>query len=171
MGHPNYALSVVLAGLLFATGIGALCSATLSRWLGGPRFVSYALALLVIAECVFVFPSLNQWPVNDFSLRVLVVLALVAPLGILMGTYVPTAVEQLKAAAPGFIPWAWGINGIFSVLAPILSVAFSMSWGITALLLSAVPIYLMVGWLYPDDAKEAAKMPVGLAASGKIAAR
>jgi spermidine synthase len=171
LGHPNYALSVVLAGLLFATGIGALCSATLSRWLGGPRFVSYALALLIIAECVFVFPGLNQWPVNDFSLRVLVVLALVAPLGLLMGTYVPTAVEQLKATAPGFVPWAWGINGIFSVLAPILSVAFSMTWGITALLLSAVPIYLMVGWLYPDHAKAMAKRPVGLATSVKIAAR
>jgi spermidine synthase len=171
LGHPNYALSVVLAGLLFATGIGALCSAAISRWLGGPRFVSYAFALLVIAECVFVFPSLNQWPVDDFSLRVLVVLALVMPLGVLMGTYVPTAVEQLKATAPSFVPWAWGINGVFSVLAPILSVAFSMSWGITALLLSAVPVYLIVGWLYPDDMKATARIPVGLAASGKMAAQ
>ncbi len=153
LGHPNYALSVVLAGLLFATGIGSLCSSTLCRWLGGPRFISYAFALLVVAECRFVFPSLNQWPVNDFSSRVLVVLVLIMPLGVLMGTFVPTAVEQLKATAPSFVPWAWGINGIFSVLAPILATAFSMTWGITALLLSAVPIYLMVGWLYPDDSK------------------
>jgi hypothetical protein len=109
--------------------------------------------------------------VEDFSLRVLVVLALVMPLGVLMGTYVPTAVEQLKATAPGFVPWAWGINGIFSVLAPILSVAFSMTWGITALLLGAVPIYLIVGCLYPDNSKETAKVPDGLAASGKIAAQ
>jgi hypothetical protein len=170
LGHPNYALSVVLAGLLFATGLGALSSATLSRWLGGPRFISYALALLVLAECVLVFPSLNQWPVDDFSLRVLVVLALVMPLGVLMGTYVPTAVEQLKATAPDFVPWAWGINGVFSVLAPVLSIAFSMTWGITALLLSAVPIYLIVGWLYPDHSKATAKASVGLAASGKITA-
>jgi spermidine synthase len=154
LGHPNYALSVVLAGLLFATGIGALCSSTLCRWFGGPRFISYALALLVLAECAIVFPTLNQWPVENFLLRVLAVLALVMPLGVLMGTYVPTAVEQLKATAPGFVPWAWGINGIFSVLAPILSVAFSMTWGITALLLSAVPIYLIVGWLYPDHSKQ-----------------
>jgi spermidine synthase len=171
LGHPNYALSVVLAGLLFATGIGALCSGTLVRRLGGPRFISYAFALLVMAECVFVFPGLNQWPMDNFSLRVLVVLALVTPLGVLMGTYVPTAVEQLKVTAPSFVPWAWGINGVFSVLAPILSVAFSMTWGITALLLGAVPIYLLVGWLYPDQAKETAKVPVGLAASDKIAAR
>jgi spermidine synthase len=171
LGHPNYALSVVLAGLLFATGLGALGSATLGRWLGGPRFISYALALLMMAECVFVFPGLNQWPIDDFSLRVLVVLALVMPLGVLMGTYVPTAVEQLKATAPGFIPWAWGINGVFSVLAPVLSVAFSMTWGITALLLSAVPIYLIVGWLYPGNSKETGRLPAGLAVPGKTGAR
>jgi hypothetical protein len=66
-----------------------------------------------------------------------------------MGTFVPTAVEQLKATAPGFVPWAWGINGVFSVLAPILSIAFSMTFGIDCLLLSAIPIYLAVGWLFP----------------------
>lgn len=151
LGHPNYALSVVLAGLLFATGIGALFSPALCRWFRGPRFISYAFGLLVLGESLFVFPDLNQWVIGDFGLRVLVVLALVMPLGILMGTYVPVAVDQLKATAPEFVPWAWGINGVFSVLAPILSVAFSMTYGINALLLSTVPIYLVVGWLFPDE--------------------
>ena len=45
-----------------------------------------------------------------------------------------------------------GINGMFSVLAPLLSVAVSMTWGISALLLSAVPMYLLVGWAYPPPA-------------------
>jgi len=47
-------------------------------------------------------------------------------------------------SAPAFVPWAWGVNGIFSVLAPVLSVAFSITGGINALLLAAVPIYLGV---------------------------
>jgi hypothetical protein len=157
LGHPNYAMSVVLAGLLFTTGIGSLCSSALGRWFKEPRFISYTFALVVIAECIFVFPNLNQWPAEDFWLRALFVIALVAPLGVLMGVFVPTAVEQLKATAPDFVPWAWGINGVVSVLAPVLSVAFSMTWGITALLLSTVPIYLIVGWLYPNHPNETAK--------------
>jgi hypothetical protein len=59
---------------------------------------------------------------------------------------------------------------VFSVLAPVLSVAFSMTWGITALLLGAVPIYLMVGWLYPHNLHETTKVPIGLPVSGKTAA-
>jgi spermidine synthase len=167
LGHPNYALSVVLAGLLFATGIGALYSPTLSRWFRGPRFISYAFGLVVLGEALFVFPTLNKWVVGDFGLRVMVVLALVTPLGILMGTYVPSAVDQLKATAPEFVPWAWGINGVFSVLAPILSVAFSMTYGINALLLSTVPIYVVVGWLFPDGrARTASRLPGTPAGSG-----
>jgi hypothetical protein len=66
--------------------------------------------------------------------------------------FVPTALDRLKPEAPAFAPWAWGINGMFSVLAPLLSVAVSMTWGISALLLAAVPVYLVVGWVYPQPA-------------------
>jgi hypothetical protein len=174
LGHPNYALSVVLAGLLFATGLGALGSARLVQWSRGPRYISYAFALLAIVEYKFIFPHLGHWAVEAFGIRILIVLVLVMPLGILMGTYVPTAVEQLKKTAPDFVPWAWGINGVFSVLAPILSIALSMTWGITALFLSAIPIYLMVGWLYPEDSNERAKVDFPskeFAASGKAVFR
>jgi hypothetical protein len=36
---------------------------------------------------------------------------------------------------------------VFSVIAPILSIAFSMTFGIDALLLAAIPIYGVVGFL------------------------
>lgn len=147
LGHPNYSLSVVLAGLLFATGIGALNASTLVRWLRGPRFVSYLFALLVMAEIAFVFPYLNDWTVRQLGLRMLIVVLLLMPLGMLMGTFMPMAVDQLKHIAPGYVPWAWGINGVFSVIAPILSIGFSMTYGINALLLIAAPIYLGVGLL------------------------
>jgi hypothetical protein len=63
--------------------------------------------------------------------------------------FLPSALERLKPTAPEYVPWAWGINGIFSVLAPVLSVAFSMTWGTSALLLAAIPIYLTVGFCPP----------------------
>jgi hypothetical protein len=63
----------------------------------------------------------------------------------------PTALERLKATAPAMVPWAWGVNGIFSVLAPVLAVAFSMSFGINALFLVAIPIYLVVGFSFVAD--------------------
>jgi spermidine synthase len=150
LGHPNYALSVVLASLLLATGVGSLLSGAIVARVGGLRRMSYVVAVLVLAEHVLVLPSLPRLIGLPFPARVLIVFALVAPLGLCLGTFFPTALEVLKPTAAPFVPWAWGINGIFSVLAPVLSVAVSMTWGIGALLLSAVPVYLVAGLSTPE---------------------
>jgi hypothetical protein len=151
LGHPNYALSVVLAALLLASGLGALGSAALVNRLRGPRFVAFLLALLLVVEYAFVLPKLAQWIGWPFAARILLVAGLVLPLGLLMGTFVPTALDQMKAqGGAAFVPWAWAINGIFSVLAPILSIALSITFGINTLLLAAIPLYLLVGFAYPS---------------------
>jgi len=152
LGHPNYALSVVLAGLLFATGVGSLLSPRIVPALGNLRFVGYGLAALLLAEALLVMPRLPRLVTLPFWGRSAVVVGLVFPIGLLLGTYVPTALEALKRDAPAFVPWAWGINGIFSVLAPLLAIWFSASWGMSALLLAAIPVYLVVGLVYPGPA-------------------
>jgi spermidine synthase len=153
LGHPNYALSVVLAALLLATGVGSLSAAVIVRAARSVRFVAYALAVVVLAEYTLVFPRLPDWIGLPFALRALVVFALVAPIGVCLGVFFPSALDELKERAAPFVPWAWGINGIFSVMAPVASVAWSITWGIGALLLSALPVYLLVGWSLPVSAR------------------
>jgi hypothetical protein len=81
------------------------------------------------------------------------------------GTFVPTALERLKPEAPSYVPWAWGLNGFFSVLSPVLSVAVSMTWGINALLLAAVLVYLVTGLaLSALVARPEVTLPAGTAA-------
>jgi spermidine synthase len=155
LGHPNYALSVVLASLLFASGVGSLFSLRITRGLGNLRYVAYLLAGIVLVEHLTLFPRLKDLITLPFPARVALVFALVAPIGVCLGVFVPSALEQLKRQAPEFVPWAWGINGIFSVLAPVVSVAFSMTWGISALLISAIPVYLVVAFALPPPTTEA----------------
>jgi hypothetical protein len=151
LGHPNYALSVVLASLLFFTGFGALFSGTLMRILGNARYASFALAGVILLEYALVLPHLLEFIGWPFVLRAGLVVSLVCPIAVCLGIFMPFALEQLKLTGTAhFIPWAWGINGIFSVLSPVLSVALSITWGINALLLSAIPIYLVVGFSWPE---------------------
>jgi hypothetical protein len=56
----------------------------------------------------------------------------------------------MKQQSPHLVPWAWGVNGIFSVMAPLIAVAIATTFGITALLLTSVPIYLMVAFSFPE---------------------
>jgi hypothetical protein len=140
--------------------VGSLWSAAIVRRLGGQlRFVTYALGAVVLADHLLVLPLLPRLLGLAFPLRVLVAVLVVAPVGGLLGVFVPTALERLKPEAPAFVPWAWGINGMFSVLAPLLSVAVSMTWGISALFLATVPLYLLVGWVYPPPAVSPAALP------------
>jgi hypothetical protein len=155
LGHPNHALSVVLASLLVATGLGSLLSRRLLALFGSIRFVGYGLACLLFLEVFALLPRLPSLAGFPFWMRCLVVAGLVSPLGLLLGIYVPTALEQLKRDAPAFVPWAWGINGIFSVMAPLLAIWFSATWGMSALLLSAIPVYLLVGFSLPSSVSSA----------------
>ena len=152
LGHPNYALSVVLASLLLTAGLGSLLSARTLRALGGIKHVAYALVVTVLVEVLLVFDRLADWIGQPFALRVAITFLLVAPIGLLLGTFLPAGLEQLKRVAPSFTPWAWGVNGAFSVLAPVLAVAFSMSWGTSALLLAALPVYLLTAVVLPPSA-------------------
>jgi spermidine synthase len=159
LGHPNHALSVVLASLLFATGLGSLFSRRLLGLCRELRFVGYALAALLLLEALALMPRLPSLVTAPFWARAAVVTGLVFPIGFLLGAYMPTALDRLKQEAPAFVPWAWGINGIFSVLSPLLAIWFSTCWGMSALLLSAIPVYLAVGFCYPEAPKPAATTP------------
>jgi spermidine synthase len=149
LGHPNLALSVVLAALLFSSGLGSLVADRVTAALGHLRFVAYLLVGLLLAEHALVFPRLPGLLALPLAARIGVVCALVAPIGVCLGNFLPTGLAQLKRVAPGHAPWAWGINGIFSVVGPLLSIGLSMSWGISALLLSALPVYMMAGLILP----------------------
>jgi hypothetical protein len=150
LGHPNYALSVVLAALLLFTGLGSLFSAAIVGRLGRLRYASYALVAVLALEQLLAFPALPRLIGLPFGARVALVFALAAPVGLLLGVFMPTGLTRLKRAAPGFAPWAWGINGIFSVLAPLAAVGLSMSAGITLLLASSLPFYLAAGFALPE---------------------
>jgi hypothetical protein len=150
LGHPNHALTIVLAALLFATGVGSLLSAgILGAARGRLRFVAYGLAALLLAEAALVFPRLASWVGLPFAVRAAIVVALLFPVGLLLGAFFPTGLDRLKAVAPGWAPWAWGLNGMASVVAPVVSVGVSMTLGISVLLLTAVPVYLIAGWSEP----------------------
>jgi spermidine synthase len=160
LGHPNYALSVVLAALLATSGAGALVSGRLPGGEAALRWTAYALAGVVLLERTLALPLLPRLTGLGFASHVLVVFALVAPIGFLLGTFLPRGIERLKADAPALVPWAWGLNGVFSVLAPVFAIALSVTWGIEALLLAAIPVYLVAGWALPPPSTPVAPYPV-----------
>ena len=116
LGHPNYALSVVLAALLVTSGAGALASPRLPGGEASVRWTSYALAGVVLLEKALALPLLPRLAGLGFGLRVMVVFVLVAPIGLLLGRLPPPGAGT--AQGRGARPRAVGVGAQRDLLRP-----------------------------------------------------
>ena len=144
LGHPAYALTVVLFALLFFSGLGSFLSGRFpDKALPGAlrRAILLVVALIVFTVLVLspLFYGLVHLPARS---RVLVTLLALAPLGLALGMPMPTGIRILAQRAPELIPWAWGVNGAASVLGSVGAIALAMVWGFDQALLVAGGFYL-----------------------------
>ena len=144
LGFPTYALSVVLFALLVFTGLGSLLSAR-----AGPDdarrvlVVALAASAAMIALAAFGLQPLLRALIDlPFAVRILLTVALLAPLGVTLGMAMPLGLRRLEGLYPSGVAWAWGINGIASVLASVLAITVAIMLGFTAATLLALGCYL-----------------------------
>jgi hypothetical protein len=132
LGHPTYGLSVVLFAMLLSSGLGSL----LSGAVGGPRGRAPA-PLLALVGVLTAFGLATPLAIRAFAgattpVRIGVAVAVLFPIGLLMGTAFPLGVRVASGGAPALTPWLWGINGATSVCASVLAVAIALNAGISA---------------------------------------
>jgi hypothetical protein len=145
LGHPAYALTVVLFAILLFSGLGSFLSGrlptpTLPRAL---RFMLLGAAAL-IALAIVVLPLVFYGLVHLASpWRILITVLVLAPVGLALGMPMPTGIRLLKARSPDLIPWAWGVNGAASVLGSVGAIALAMVTGFDQALLVAAGLYLV----------------------------
>ena len=73
--------------------------------------------------------------------KVVLSVALVAPLACFMGMPFPLGLRRLSAGAPELVPWAWGINGCASVVSAVLAALLAVEFGFTAVIVAALALY------------------------------
>ena len=146
LGQPAYALAAILASLLVFTGFGSALSGRLAR---DPR---RALRVVVLAVPVvlaitslatgWMFDAALGWP---FAMRVVLAMVLLGPLGIVLGMPFPTGLRALPEGAAALVPWAWGVNGFFTVIGSVLAMILGMALGFRAVLILAAFCYA-IAW-------------------------
>jgi hypothetical protein len=75
--------------------------------------------------------------------RILIALALLAPIGFAMGMAFPRGLELVRPRAPAGTPWLWAVNGVASVLGSLAAVLVSISAGISAAFWSGTAAYVI----------------------------
>jgi hypothetical protein len=170
LGHPTYAITVVIFLLLLASGAGSLTS---RRWQAQKWSLQLPLAVIVVALSVYTFalPSLLAAGVGlPFAVKLLVSAAILIPLGLVMGMPFPTGLRALAQAAStaterhdgrslpdqvslqatppesgsgdSAVEWAWALNAASSVLGSVGAILIAVNFGLRITLASSVVAYL-----------------------------
>ncbi len=149
LGHPLYAVAVVLAAFLVFAGMGAGVSPRLAERLpAGPgRLSALEAAVAAIAAIALAYLAVLG-PLSEFlvtlplALKVPLSLALIAPLAFCMGMPFPLGLSRVGREAPRLVPWAWGLNGCASVVSAVLATLLAIEVGFSAVIGLAVALYL-----------------------------
>ena len=145
LGHPIYSLGVCLFSLILASGLGSLASDRLQLSSRGKLLIWGAVVVAYLVVLDLVLPSVFHATTNrERLIRIGVSLAAIMPLGFLLGFAFPTGMRLVEAVDRQPTPWFWGINGATGVLASVLGVIFSMSFGINITILIAAGCYLLL---------------------------
>jgi SAM-dependent methyltransferase len=149
LGHPFYAVAVVLAGFLAFAGLGSAVAARWAATVGrGSAVRGIALAVGVIAVLAATYllalPSVfERLLALPDAAKIAIALLLIAPLALFMGMPFPLGLGHVGARSETFIPWAWAINGCASVLSAILATLLAMHVGFSGVVMIAVVLYLV----------------------------
>ena len=146
LGHPSYSVSILLAGLLFFSGIGSFIA---GKFKFDPRkiiLVSTATVSIMTVGYVFLLPAVFDALIGaPHMIRIIVTLLLIAPIGTMMGMPFPTGLSHIQKGSLSFVPWAFGVNGIAGVIASVLSILLAMAFGFNFVFFLAAAIYLAGG--------------------------
>jgi hypothetical protein len=129
LGKPVTALAVILFSLLLFSGIGSWTS---RRW---SLIAALSILITAVAAYPFILGSLadNALGLPEWMRLVLSILV-VAPLGYLMGLPFAGGLRVVETHDPALVPWAWAINGSFSVISSVLAVMVALTWGFAVVL-------------------------------------
>ena len=149
LGHPVYALVLVLVVLLAGSGLGAWL---FHAFLRERKWAIWASVITIIVWSLLGL-KLMPWLLSKAlpagpPATIMLAAAFTFILGVAMGIPFPAGINALGKNRSNLVPWAWAINTSASVVSSILAVILAMSFGFTVVSALAAAVYLLAGISY-----------------------
>ncbi len=143
LGHPTDALTGVIFSLLVSSGLGSYYSRTvvgdsdgrLIKVLGLVAILGAGLALVISG----MLASLVWLP---WAVKMALTVALIAPLGFVMGMPFPAALKRLEEWHEPSVRWAWSLNAASSVFGSVGALVSAIYLGLMQTLVMGGLFYL-----------------------------
>ncbi len=149
------AFALVLSGMLIFSGLGSMAANRLRL-----RF-AWGAILGILGLCLAVLPAVILatigWPL---PVRLGLLALLIGPLSFALGMPFPLGLAEAGKTGRGFLPWAWALNGAFSVIATPMANLIATELGFRFLLGGAAVLYGLAWLSFPAMAPVRQRMKV-----------
>ncbi len=147
LGHPTYALTVIIFSMLVFSGLGSFFSKRIVADSDGRLSRLMLLIAGLIVLLAFVVTPVTAGGVGlPFALKVAISVALIGPPAFAMGMPFPTGLTRLERAMPSAVRWAWSINAASSVLGSAAAIFLAIYLGLQTTLMIGGGLYACA-WL------------------------
>jgi hypothetical protein len=108
----------------------------------------------------FILPFLgSNMASSPTIIKIIVSIAVITPLGILMGVCFPTGMRLVRLSRRSETPWYWALNGMFGVLCSALAVFVSIYISISTSLYIGLVCYIAILLTLPGLLREQVTHP------------
>jgi len=144
-GNVIYSAAAVVSLMLISSGFGSWFSQNLyakpSRIVG----VTALIILSLIIYLIFLSALLITTIAFTLTTKIIFTTFLIAPPAFIMGMPFPLGLrllsERTESDDAGQVPWAWGINGLFSVISVVLATIIAIELGFIWVMILAATAY------------------------------
>ncbi len=149
LGDPIRAAAAAVGGFALLSGVGSAASAKWESPASMRRWVFPGIAVLSIAGFLILFHGASFLLALDTGVRFLSFLAALAPAAFLMGMPFPAGLSRMIQADSPAIPYAWGVNGFFSVAGASVASILALWTGFHATVAAGAALYLLAAAVFP----------------------
>ena len=149
LGDRTYSFSVILAAMLVFTGVGSWLSSFRQRTpREGLRIAAIVLGVWLVLSLLllnWLLGALLSWSLFAKCLFLILWSALAS---VPLGFFFPLGLSRLPRES-GLIPWAWALNGAFSVVATPLANLMAITEGYRLLIFASLILYALAFLAFP----------------------
>lgn len=156
LDDPTYSFAIVLCGMLVFSGLGSVYSSKIrdnnkKKWMFVISCVIFCSVLFYIMFLDFIIYLLSY---THFIVQFFVILIIIGVPAFFMGMPFPLGMSCLTDKKSYFVPWAWSINGAFSVISSVVTKIIFISFGYTSVFLLSGIVYILAFVTFPISRKE-----------------
>jgi spermidine synthase len=142
-GNVIYAAATVVSLMLVSSGLGSLVSQKLQAKPNRLVGIIFIVIFSLIIYTFFLSSLLNTTIIFTLPTKIIFATLLIAPPAFIMGMPFPLGLRLLSERNDSQVPWAWGINGIFSVISVVLATIIAIELGFVWVMIFATAAYAL----------------------------